>query len=132
MAGATSSKRNVGRERDVLDVGVGAARVLIGDDRPAGDRLERDFADEPPGRSGHDRRDLVAALLQPACDLDGLIRADPAGNAERNQGHGGLSYQQCSSQHFSCQHTQLSGYQLTDVNLAHQCASCTRSGAGLS
>ena len=29
--------------------------------------------------------DLVAALLQPARDLDGLVRADPAGNAERNQ-----------------------------------------------
>ena len=33
---------------------------------------------------GHDRDDVVAALLQPARDLDGLVGADPAGHAERD------------------------------------------------
>ena len=31
--------------------------------------------------------DVVAALLQPARDLDGLVGADAAGDAERDQGH---------------------------------------------
>ena len=36
VAGATSSSADVGRERDVLDVGVRARRVLVGDDAAAG------------------------------------------------------------------------------------------------
>jgi hypothetical protein len=36
---------------------------------------------------GHHRDHLVAALLQPACDLDGLVRADSLGYAERDQSH---------------------------------------------
>ena len=46
VAGATSSRSMSVRERDVLDVGVGARRELIGDDRPPRDRLERERADE--------------------------------------------------------------------------------------
>ena len=111
VAGRDEQQRDVRRERDVLDVGVRAARVLVGDDGPAGDRLERDFADEPPGRPGHDRRDLVAALLQPARDLDGLVRADPAGHAERDQWHG-VQLQLSRSADFSCSH-EFTCFQLT-------------------
>ena len=44
-------ERDVGRERDVLDRGVGAARELIGDDGAPRDRLERHLADEPAAPS---------------------------------------------------------------------------------
>ena len=87
VAGATSSSADVGRQRDVLDVGVGAARELVGDHRPPRDRLERHLADELPRRPRHDRDDVVTALLQPARDLDGLVGADSAGDAERDE-HG--------------------------------------------
>ena len=86
VAGATSSRPMLGRQRDVLDVGVRAARELIGDDRPPRDRLEGHLADELPRRPRHDRGDVVAALLQPARDFDGLVGADAAGDAERDQG----------------------------------------------
>ena len=39
-------------------------------------------------RPRHDRGDVVAALLQLARDFDGLVGADAAGDAERDQGHG--------------------------------------------
>ena len=75
------------RERDVLDVGVGARLELIGDDPAAGDRLERDGPTNRVAERGHDRDDVVAALLQTARDLDRLVGADAAGHAERDQ-HG--------------------------------------------
>ena len=65
----------------MLDVGVRAGLELIGDDPAARDRLEGDRADEARRRRGHDGDDLVAALLQPARDLDGLVGADAAGHA---------------------------------------------------
>ena len=77
----------VRRERDVLDVGICALGELIGDHAPVCDRLEGDGADEAPGRAGHDRRHVVAALLQSASDLDGLVGADAAAYAEGDQGH---------------------------------------------
>ena len=46
VAGATSSRSIVGRERDVLDVGVRARLELVGDHPAARDRLERDRPDE--------------------------------------------------------------------------------------
>ena len=39
---------DVGRQRDVLDVGVRAARELVGDHPAPRDRLEGHLADEPP------------------------------------------------------------------------------------
>ena len=53
--------------------------------RPTRDRFERDLPDELARRARHDRHDVVAALLQPARDLDGLVGADAAGHAERDQ-----------------------------------------------
>ena len=44
-------------------------------------------ADEARRRVRHDGDDLVAALLQPARDLDRLVGADAAGDAERDQSH---------------------------------------------
>ena len=64
---------------------------LVGDHAAPRDRLERQRADEPPRRARHDRDDVVAALLQPARDLDGLVGADAAGDAEGDEGHGSLS-----------------------------------------
>ena len=78
------------RERDVLDVGVHPRLELIGDDAAARDRLERDRADKARRRVRHHGDDLVAALLQPARDLDGLVGADAAGDAERDQSHNRL------------------------------------------
>ena len=69
----------------MLDVGVGAGRELVGDDAPARDRLEGERPDEPRGRLRHDGDDVVAALLQAARDLDGLVGADAAGHAEGDQ-----------------------------------------------
>ena len=85
VAGAIEQQIDRRRERDVLDVGVGARLELVGDDAPPGDRLERDRADEPRGGGRHDGDDFVAALLQPARDLDRLVGADAAGDAERDQ-----------------------------------------------
>ena len=74
-------------QRDVLDVRVGAARELIGDHAAPGDRLERHFPDESAGGARQDRRDVVAALLQLTRDLDRLVGADAAGDAEGDVGH---------------------------------------------
>jgi hypothetical protein len=52
------------------------------------DRLKREGPDEPPGRPGHHRPDVVPALLKEAGDLDGLIGADAAAHAEADEGHG--------------------------------------------
>ncbi len=82
VAGATMKQRDPGGERDVLDVGVGAARELVGDHPPPGDRLERHLADEPPRGARHDGGHLVAALLQLAHDLDRLVGADAAAYAQ--------------------------------------------------
>ena len=71
----------------MLDVGVHPRIELIGDDAAARDRLERDRADKARRRVRHDGDDLVAALLQPARDLDGLVRPDAAGHAQRDQHH---------------------------------------------
>ena len=46
VAGAIEQQIDLGRERDVLDVGVHAGRALIGDHAAARDRLERDRPDE--------------------------------------------------------------------------------------
>ncbi len=73
------------RERDVLDVGIGAGLELVGDDPPARDRLEGHRANEARRGRGHDSHDLVAALLQSARDLDRLIGADAAGDPQGNQ-----------------------------------------------
>src|SRR5581483_11094701 len=73
------------RQRDVLDVGVGARLELIGDDSAPRDRLERHGADEARGGRGHDGHYFVAALLKTAGNLDGLISADSAGDAEGYQ-----------------------------------------------
>ena len=73
------------RDRDVLDVGIGARLELIRDHAPFCDRLECDGTDKSRRRRGHHRDDLVAALLQAARDLDRLVGADAAGHSEGNQ-----------------------------------------------
>ena len=73
---------DAGGERDVLDIGIRAARELIRDHRPSRNRFERQLAHEPPRRAGHDRSDLVAAFLQPPRDFDCLVGANSAGYAE--------------------------------------------------
>ena len=65
-----------------------APGALIGDHAAPGDRLEGDLADELRRRPGHEGDDLVVALLQLARDLDGLVGADSAGDAEGYQRHG--------------------------------------------
>ncbi len=87
VAGATSSRSMLRRERDVLDVGVQPGRELAGDDRLARDRLERQRPDEPPRRPRHHRLHAMSALLQQARDFDGLVGADAAGDAEPDEGH---------------------------------------------
>ena len=69
----------------MLDIRVRARFELIGDDPASGDGLERDGSDKPRGRRRHHGDHLVAALLQAACDLDGLVRADAAGDAEGDE-----------------------------------------------
>ncbi len=59
----------------------------LGDHRAAGDRLEGQRADEPPGAAGHHGDDVVPVLLQPARDLDRLVGADAAGDAECDECH---------------------------------------------
>src|SRR5688572_5956965 len=71
----------------MLDVGIRAGAPLGRDDRPPGDRLERHWTDEPGGRSRHDGDDIMPALLQSAADLDRLVGAYPAGDAEGDEGH---------------------------------------------
>jgi hypothetical protein len=71
----------------VLDVGVRAGLELIGDDAALGDRFEGNRPDELRRRVRHDRDDVVAALLKPSRDFDGLVRADAPGDAERDQAH---------------------------------------------
>ena len=83
VGGGRSNEQQIDRrrERDVLDIGIHAGLELIGDDAPARDCLEGDRPDEPGRRRRHDGDDLVAALLQPARDLHGLVGADAAGDA---------------------------------------------------
>src|SRR5690606_29515827 len=72
---------------DVLDVGVGAPTELRREHGPPRERLEGQRPDETRRRARHHGDDIVAALLQPAADLDGLVGADPAGDAERDEAH---------------------------------------------
>ena len=93
-------------ERDVLDVGVGARLELIGDDAAARDRLERDGPDELRRRVRHHGDHVVPALLEPAHDLDRLVRPNPAGHAERDQCH-------CVTRLANYPITRLSNYSIT-------------------
>ena len=68
----------------MLDVGVHTWLPLRGDHGASGDRLKRDGTDEPRGGARHHGHDIVAVLLQPAADLDGLVGTDTAGDPERN------------------------------------------------
>ncbi len=78
---------DVRRDRDVLDVGIRAGLPLIGDHLPARDGFEGQRPDELPGRLRHHRHHVVAVLLKPARDLDGLVGPDPAAHAQCNQRH---------------------------------------------
>src|SRR5205807_10527046 len=93
-------------ERDVLEVGVGARLELIGDDAAARDRLERDGPDELRRRVRHHGDHVVPALLEPAHDLDRLVRPNPAGHAERDQCH-------CVTRLANYPITRLSNYSIT-------------------
>ena len=90
VGGGRSDEQQVHRrrERDVLDVGVHAGRELARDDRLAGDGLERQRPDEAAGGSRHHRLHAMSALLQQAGDLDRLVGADAARDAETDEGHG--------------------------------------------
>ena len=80
-------QRGLGRERDVLDVGVGAGRPLAGDHSPLGNRLEREGPDEARRGTRHHDGDLVPGLLQLAHHFDRLVGADAAADADRHEGH---------------------------------------------
>ena len=56
--------------------------------RRRGDRLEGQRAHERRADARHDRDDVVPALLQAAGDLDRLVGADAAGDAEGDERHG--------------------------------------------
>jgi hypothetical protein len=75
---------DVRRNRYVLDIRVGAGLPLIGDHLAARDGLKGQRPDELPGGLGHDRHHVVAVLLQPTRDLDGLVGADPSAHAQCN------------------------------------------------
>ena len=85
VAGATSSRSMSVASAMCSMSALAPRRELIGDHRPPRDRLERHRPDEPRRRARHDRRDVVAALLQPARDLDRLVGADAAGDAEGDE-----------------------------------------------
>jgi hypothetical protein len=70
---------------DVLDVGVRTGYELIGDYGPSCNGLERHGPNKARRILGHHGDDLVAALLQPSRHFDGLVGADAAGHAKRNQ-----------------------------------------------
>src|SRR5687767_14540723 len=71
----------------MLDVGIRAGLELVADDAAAGDGFKGDGPDELAGGPRHDGRHVMAALLQPTGDFDGLIGADPAANSQPHQGH---------------------------------------------
>ena len=96
VAGAMSSRSMVDASAMCSMSAFGAGLELIGDDAAARDRFERDRADEPRRGVRHHGHDLVAALLQPARDLDGLVGADAAGDAERDQ-HATCGYSTATS-----------------------------------
>ena len=97
VAGATSSRAMSVASAMCSMSAFAPRRELVGDDAAPGDRLERHLADEAARRPRHDRGDVVAALLQPARDLDRLVGADAAGDAERDQGHHASAYSSLQS-----------------------------------
>ena len=87
VAGATSSRPMSVASAMCSMSALAPGGELVGDHPPPRDRLEGDRPDEPPRRPRHDRGDVVPALLQPARDLDRLVGADAAADAEGDQRH---------------------------------------------
>ena len=73
------------RRHDVADAAVGLELQRVEHDRPAGERLHRERADEMRGRAAHHDLDLGARAGQRAQQLGRLVGGDRAGHAEEDE-----------------------------------------------
>ncbi len=72
------------RQVDVAHSVVGAGLPQVGEDRPSGQRLQRERRDETACRGRHHDVDVDAGLDEEARQLGRLVRGDAAGQPEHD------------------------------------------------